>query len=217
MVWRASSNECSRRHRSTDQKQGTTVEIIILRRPNLTSFYLRHALLEVRSVSAFPGFRVVSCNRTVSGRRKYMLAMPILVLCPKWNFRELEPLECKSSLHQAADSARPTAISGERSDWYWFHVQLICHRLAGIVLSTLNDTLAIDHSHTKRLGETFVAIVLTTTSVQRTVTTLYPHEEFRRDFHCSRAHNHTCAKGGNCLVDCWWDCCAHARGCRKRS
>ena len=51
----------------------------------------------------------------LSGHRKHIGAMPILALYPKWNLREPKPLDCKSSLHQAANSAMPAAIPGERS------------------------------------------------------------------------------------------------------
>ena len=59
----------------------------------------------------------------LSGRRKHMLAMPILALYPKWNLREPKPLDCKSSLHQAANSAMPAAIPGERSTILAQHTQ----------------------------------------------------------------------------------------------
>ena len=52
---------------------------------------------------------------TLSGCRKHMLAAPILAFYPKWNFRAPKPLDCKSSLHEAANSAPPTAISDEMS------------------------------------------------------------------------------------------------------
>ena len=40
------------------------------------------------------------------------------------------------------------------------------------LLSRLDDTVAVDHGHKKSSGETFVAIVLKPTPVQRAVTTL---------------------------------------------
>ena len=40
------------------------------------------------------------------------------------------------------------------------------------LLSRLDDTVAVDHGHKKSSEETFVALVLTSTPVQRAVTTL---------------------------------------------